>query len=292
MKLTECYNLLLESEDTMSTLKKAIVDHLPVTIQYSGPTDEVLSGPRFNILPVAMGEHFKSGNIVVWAYVTQGTSKKGLPDWKMFRVDRIQNINIDGNAQPFELENIPEYDPNKAPEMLKSLSNVYAHASEIGNEENPEYIEEPTHAEPPTDNEPIEPEDDSMVEPVEPEQEPVEPEEEPVEPEEEPEEFDDSSYYNDIMDDMAGKVNTTDEGNAISRQDYETAVADLFAVKQGIWKEKQRTLGNNPRPGQGSRNTLKNTARQDVDQFLADNGIKINDELLSEVHKRFLELIK
>lgn len=294
MTLEECFKILLtENEGKLLMLKKAIVDHLPITIQYGGPTGEVKPGARVDIQPVALGEHFRTGNLVIWAYVTRGVSKTGLPDWKMFRVDRIANIKFNIGEPEFNLKSIPEYDESKTPDMMKSLRKVYAHSSEfLGNKETPEYIEKPKTVEVPK---PIETPAEVTPTDIEKEPETIEPVDVPVitppeaiEPAEEPKT---NNVYDEVITNISDKVSGENGENILNRQDYETAVRDLFFVKQGEWKERQRVLGNNPRPGEGSRRSLNNAARNEIDTILKDNNIKISDDVLSEVYKRFLELI-
>ena len=116
--------LLLEEDNKLDILRKSISDRLPITIQYGGPAGEVKPGLRIDILPVVLGEHAKSGNMVIWAYVFKGVSKKGLPNWKMFRVDRIVSANINPKLTSFKLSDIPGYQKGKSPSMMKSLSHV------------------------------------------------------------------------------------------------------------------------------------------------------------------------
>jgi hypothetical protein len=117
-------NLLLEQDGKIMTLTRAISNKLPITIDYGGPIGEVLSGKRYDIQPIVMGKHITSGNLIIWAYVFKGVSKKGLPNWKMFRVDRIKTVNFKLGDKSFELGNIPGYIKDKAPNMMKSLQSV------------------------------------------------------------------------------------------------------------------------------------------------------------------------
>lgn len=123
--LTERYlNFLLEQDSKILTLRNAILNKTPITIDYGGPVDVVLPGKRIDIQPIVMGKHKTSGNLVIWAYVFKGVSKKGLPNWKMFRVDRIKSINYKMGISSFILTSIPGYIQGKAPDMMKSLQSV------------------------------------------------------------------------------------------------------------------------------------------------------------------------
>jgi hypothetical protein len=60
----------------------------------------------------------------MWAFVFKGISKKGLPGWKMFRVDRIKSAKLNFDVSNFKLKDLPGYQKNKAPSAMKSLSSV------------------------------------------------------------------------------------------------------------------------------------------------------------------------
>ena len=62
-------NLLLEDGNKLEVIRKAILEKLPLTINYSGPPNEVRNGLRIDILPIVLGKNIKSGNPVIWAYV-------------------------------------------------------------------------------------------------------------------------------------------------------------------------------------------------------------------------------
>ena len=117
-------NLLLEQDSKLEIIGKAITERIPVSIYYRGPANEVREGQRIDIEPIVLGTHAKSGNLVIWAYVFKGISKKGLPDWKMFRVDRINSAKLNFNVTNFKLESLPGYERGKAPDAMKSLSTV------------------------------------------------------------------------------------------------------------------------------------------------------------------------
>ena len=116
--------LLLEQDAKLLLLRNAISERTPITIDYRSEDDEVLNGVRYDIEPVVLGTHAKSGNLVFWAYVFKGTSKKGLPGWKMFRVDRVNQIKTKPGLNPFKLTDLPGYQKGKAPNAMKSLSKV------------------------------------------------------------------------------------------------------------------------------------------------------------------------
>lgn len=78
------------------TIIDAIIHRKRISIMYvdrNNPNnDPILSGRRIDIEPVAMGLSL-AGNPVIRAYVLGGVSlKNNLPDWKLFRLDRIVRV--------------------------------------------------------------------------------------------------------------------------------------------------------------------------------------------------------
>lgn len=82
-------------------LSKAIDKKERVSIMYmdtNNPENRpIKTGRRIDIEPVALGLS-TAGNTVVRAYVFQGTSRRGIPNWKMFRLDRIARVFVSGFA--------------------------------------------------------------------------------------------------------------------------------------------------------------------------------------------------
>ena len=83
-------NELKTSRD--NDIKKAINDVLRVRISYDDKKDKVISkakGKRERyILPVAYGIT-KNGKRAIRAYQTAGSTKRGVPKWKLFLLDNI-----------------------------------------------------------------------------------------------------------------------------------------------------------------------------------------------------------
>ena len=75
-------------------IKKAINNVLRVRISYDDGKDKVISrakGKRERyILPVAYGIT-KNGKRAIRAYQTAGSTKRGVPKWKLFLLDNIYN---------------------------------------------------------------------------------------------------------------------------------------------------------------------------------------------------------
>ena len=284
-------NLLLEQDSKLMTLRKAITDKLPVSIYYSGPPGEVLSGQRIDILPIVLGTKADSGNLVIWAFTFKGVSKKGLPGWKMFRVDRIKSIKLNSKLSSFDLDKLPGYIEGKAPDAMKSLSSVEVYSPYW--KEKPEEIPTPTE---PTPEKPEEPERIPTLEPTIPTQ-PEEPEEIPTPTEPGPVEEPDSSpmkYRRDVQKTLQTKIKDINGSKIISQQDYDEAINNLRKRKEDEWRTYQKMITGNVRPGEGTRKRFDNTSQMDVDHVLSKNNISVSNETpepLAEAFKRFKVLI-
>lgn len=275
-------NLLLEQDSKLMVLKKAITKRIPITINYQGPSPEVKSGVRYDIEPIVMGNHFRSGNLVIWAYVYKGTSKKGLPDWKMFRIDRIQSIKFAQDIPQFNPNKLPGYEKGKAPNAMKSLENVITFSPYWYDDKEKYKIGRPSQEKP-------EPEEKPTQEPISPEVEkPASPEiEKPVEKPE----MSTTNYENEILNNLKNKVQDIDGQKIISKNDFEDAVNDLYNKKEGEWKNYQRQMSGNIKPGEGTRNRFDNESRNELNDLLNQNNINVYDEILSEQIKRIKQLI-
>ena len=218
--------LLLEEDNKLVVIRKSIVDRLPMTIQYTGPEGEVKRGPRFDILPIVLGKHAKSGNLVIWAYVFKGVSKKGLPNWKMFRVDRIVSSNINPKLSNFDLSEIPGYQQGKAPSMMKSLSSV-----EIFSPYWSQQNEKPIDTTQPTPEVPT-------PEPT-PQQTPSADTEEPqtiVKPE-----MSNRDFTQEVFNEVLPKIIDVDGKKTITKLDYDFAVNSIYNKKEILKYGKRKT---------------------------------------------------
>lgn len=280
--------LLLEQDSKITDLRTAIINRKPITIQYSGPPGEVLSGPRFDIEPIIMGTNAKSGNLVIWAYVFRGTSKKGIPGWKMFRVDRIDNVDTSGlTADSFKLSDLPGYQKGKAPNAMRSLSSVMIY-SPYWFEEYKKYAKKPTQPPPPPPTQPA-PRQITIPQPPEGE-EPA-----PAEPEI-PTSPDLSQHRLDtiVFNDLQNKIKEIDGQKTITTQEYTNAVKELKDKKEGEWKTYQGMVTGNIRPGEGTRKRFETSSKNEIDTLLRKNNITISDNVentLAEIQKRFKSLI-
>ena len=274
-------SLLREQKDILSTLRQSITERKPITIDYTGPVSEVLPGKRIDIEPIVLGKNAKSGNLVIWAYVFNGVSKKGLPNWKMFRVDRIQNVEFNPNIDPFSLTDLPGYKKGKAPNAMKSLSSVEVYSPywyDDQQKQSPEIQPQPEQQPKPQQTPPIE-------EPTT---------ETPPQPVEEPD-MDAQNQSQDVFNMLGNKITDVNGRKTVSSQDYNNALNDLYHRKEGEWKDYQRSIGANFRPGEGTRERFDRTSKQELDNLLSKNNIEISDSNipnnLSEMFRRFKVLI-
>lgn len=255
--------LILEQEDKLEVLRKAITERLPISIYYSGPPDEVREGQRIDIEPIVLGKNAKSGNQVIWAYVFKGVSKRGLPGWKMFRVDRIKSARYNRlGAKNFELEDLPGYEKGKAPDAMRSLSSVDIFS--------PYWFE---GQEPPAAP-PVAPPEAPPVAPPEPQ------------PIQKPD-ISSKAALGRIYNELRPQVQDINGQKIISRQNYDNAVNNLYHSKEQEFKVYQRAIGQNERPGEGTRARFTNTSKTDIDKLLKKDNIQISDnpEQLAEGYR-------
>jgi hypothetical protein len=272
-------DLLLEQDTKLEIIRKAIEEKIPMSIYYRGPSDEVREGQRIDIEPIVLGKHAKSGNLVLWAYVFKGISKRGLPGWKMFRVDRINSAKLNFNVKNFKLDVLPGYEKGKAPNAMKSLSSVDVF-SPYWFRDDERLAAEPEHI--PIERPEIEPE-----EPI------VPPEERPIE---KPTGISSKEALGRIYGNLRSKMQNINGQQGISTNDYQNALKDLYNSKENEFKVYQRAISGNERPGEGTRKRFRDTSKREIDNLLAKDNIQPfdNPEQLAEAHKiklRFKRLI-
>ena len=285
--------LLFEQTDNLSMLRTSIIKRRPITIDYAGPSPEVLSGKRFDIEPVVLGTNIKSGNLVIWAYVFKGTSKKGLPGWKMFRVDRIQSVEFNPEIKTFMLSDLPGYEKGKAVRGMKSLGRVDVFSPYWAEEDR--RLKKNRITAPPIPPKP----EPQVPEPEIPEPEAPETDQdngmpnEPIYPIEQPG-MRDKGFDVDVYNELKPKIKDIKGEKILSKMDYDTAVNNLYSMKQGEWKNYQRMVSGSSRPGEGTRNRFQYTAKSELDKLLSRDNVKVSDistENLSESYRRFKRLI-
>ena len=265
----------------MDVIRKGIGERKPISIYYKGP-DDVRDGQRIDIEPIVMGKNAQSGNLVIWAYVFKGVSKTGLPGWKMFRVDRITSAKFNMNGQRFKLGDLPGYVKGKAPSMMKSLSSVDLFSPYWFDDEE-KYVETPPPELPP--QEPEVPQPEPAV--------PGEPLSEPPMDDAPPNKLAGKAY-----DELTPQVRDVNGRRVLSRQDYDTGLSNLTGYQTDQWVTRQRMIGGNERPGEGTRKRFDDTSKFELDRLLAKDNIDIGDnegEMLAEglrIQSRIKRLIK
>jgi hypothetical protein len=281
-QLNEIVNeLLLEQDSKVDVIRKSIGERIPMSIYYRGPAGEVREGQRIDIEPIVMGKHVKSGNLVIWAYVFKGISKKGLPGWKMFRVDRINSAKLNFDVKPFKLGSLPGYQKGKAPSTMKSLSSVEIFS--------PYWFEDDERFKAkPKELQPTKPTAEPITAPTQPEP----PEERTIEKPG----ISSRQQLPKIYGDLKNKSTVINGQNFITKLDYERALKDLYNAKESEFKVYQRAIGGNERPGEGTRKRFNDTSKNEIDNLMRKDNINISDnpEQLAEACKiksRFKRLI-
>lgn len=276
-------DLLLEQDSKLETIRKAIGERIPLSIYYRGPKDEVREGQRIDIEPIVLGTHAKSGNLVLWAYVFKGISKKGLPGWKMFRLDRINSAKLNFDVKNFKLGDMPGYERGKAPSAMKSLSKVEIF-SPYWFEDDERFTATPKQF----------PSKRPTVPPKAP---PVEPEVPPAERTiKKPSDISSKEALGRIYNDLRAKIRDVNGQRVISTHEYQDALNNLYHSKEDEFKVYQRAIGGNERPGEGTRKRFTDTSKAEVDNLLSKDNVRISDnpETLAEayrIQKRFKRLI-
>lgn len=285
--LSEIANqLLLEQDSKLDVIRKAIEERIPMSIYYRGPAEEVREGQRIDIEPIVLGKHIRTGNLVIWAYVFKGISKKGLPGWKMFRIDRINSAKLNYNVKNFELEGLPGYEKGKAPAAMKSLSSVEIF-SPYWFKSGEKYVAPPKQAPEPERPEVERP---APAEPAAPE--PLPP---PVAKVEKPG-ISSRDSANRIYNDLRTKSKNVNGNKFISTRDYQDALNNLYHAKEDEFKVYQRAISGSEKPGEGTRKRFTDTSKKEMDRLLSKDNIGISDnpEQLAEAYRmisRFKRLI-
>ena len=94
ISLYETYKEILLEATSNSRIITAIQRHAIIRFYYKGDKTE-MRGLRTGEI-YAFGES-KSGNRVIRVYQTGGTTSTKIPDWKLFRVDKISKFEHVGN---------------------------------------------------------------------------------------------------------------------------------------------------------------------------------------------------
>ncbi len=255
-------------------LLRAIKSRNPVSFYYNGPREEVLAGRRIKSELVAMGVT-KKGNLVVRGWVQPpSVSKKGFGDhgWRLFILDRMSGIQI------YEDETFDAKRPGLNQDGDKSLDVVYA-TSDWGVIQKPE---KPKPQPTPT---------------REPEPQPTQPKVEPELPQPKPEDKPSATpqpevnFATQVYDELKTKVQDVDGQKQLSPNDFSVALDSLRKRKISDWSNRQREIGKNTTPGEGTRRRIEKDAEIELYNELKKDNVVVAQTPLQESISRIKTLI-
>lgn len=264
------FSILTESNFLKGKKTKPLVDAItnrnPITFYYSGPKkpekDSVLSGTRIKAEAVALGLS-KKGNLIVRAYVQPpSVSKKGFTKtkWRTFLVNRMSNINV-LTDETFNTKR-PGYkegeESKSGPMSITYVTSKWTETQPTKKEVPPQ--KQPTPIPTPTKTKELpQPKPDDKPSQV---------------PEYEPKDFSQDIYnkITPIVKDINGE-------KYITTQEYQNAFRELYKLKEKDWVEKQKQVGGNLKPGEGTRKRFDVTSNYELSNILSKNKINIVDEL-------------
>ena len=250
MNFKEMFFTVIEEQNILKTSKtKPIVDAIKnrnkISFYYTGPQkpkrDSVKPGNRIDAEAVALGLS-KKGNLVVRAYVQPpSVSKKGFDKtgWRTFMVSRMGNLKVSDEQFNQKRPDYKEGDDN-----LMSVTYV---TSDWG--KSPE-VKKQTTIEPST---------------TEPTSKPTEPtptvEPKTTEPEVKPEEPKTTELP---QPKQTEKPTSTPQDT--TNQDDTDKQKELYKNKETDWVNKQKEVGGNIKPGQGTRERFKKEVEKELPQ--------------------------
>lgn len=231
---------IIEEQNLLKTTKsKPIVDaikkRIPITFYYSGPQkpkkDSVKAGYRVKAEAVALGLS-KKGNLIVRAWVQPpSTSKKGFAKhgWRTFIVGRMNNVQVLKDEQ-FDTKR-PEYKEGDD----RSMTVTYVTSDWTKTPEPPKPEVKPS----------------KTVDVSKPEQKPTPAPKPTTEPK--PEEL--PQPKPEVKPEPTPQDNTQDVSSK-----------DLYDKKKSEWIDKQKEVGGNLSPGQGTRERFKKEVEKELPQ--------------------------
>ena len=271
---------VIEEQNILRTAKtKPIVDAIKnrnkISFYYTGPQkparDSVKPGKRINAEAVALGLS-KKGNLIVRAYVQPpSVSKKGFnkTGWRTFMVGRMSDLKISDDKFDQKRPDYKEGDDN-----LMTVTYVTSDWTNKPDVKKPRIIK-PSATKPtpkPTEPTPTEPE---VAEPAPTEPEVTTPQEPKTTelPQPKPQ----------------TKPEPTPQDN--NDQDYEAKQRELYKSKETDWKNKQKEIGGNIKPGQGTRERFKKEVEKELPQPKKTEKPAVNPEE-DQKNKNLQESIK
>lgn len=264
------FSILTESNFLKGRKTKPLVDAItnrnPITFYYSGPKkpekDSVLSGTRIKAEAVALGLS-KKGNLIVRAYVQPpSVSKKGFTKtkWRTFLVNRMSNINV-LTDEVFNTKR-PGYkegeESKNGPMSVTYITSKWTETQPTKKEVPPPKQPKPT-PEPTKTKELPQPKPDDKPSQV---------------PEYEPKDF-----SQDVYNKISPTVKDINGEKYITTQEYQNAFRELYKLKEKDWVEKQKQIGGNIKPGEGTRKRFDVTSNNELSNILSKNKINVVDEL-------------
>jgi hypothetical protein len=274
MIINDTFFEILEEQNILKTTKtKPIVDAIKnrnkISFYYSGPRtpkkDSVKSGYRVKAEAVALGLS-KKGNLIVRAYVQPPSTTKtgfGKGGWRTFIVGRMSNVEITDETFDSKRPNYKEGDDNSM-----TVTYVTADWTKQPKDVKPEPKPQPTQE--PTIQTPKEPE----IKPTEPKPEVTTTEPKPEElPQPKPETKPESAPQDNV------------DQNVIDKQ------KELYNKKKSEWIGKQKEIGGNIKPGQGTRERFKKEVEKELPQPKPEEKPSPTPEMDDE-NKKLQESIK
>jgi len=278
MNLNKIFFKIIEEQDVpkgkkSNTLVSAITNRNPITFYYTGPKepskDSVKPGVRIRAEAVAMGLS-KGGNVIVRAYVQPpSVSKKGFSktNWRTFRIDRMSNLQI-LQDETFDITR-PGYkegaESNSGPMVTTYVTSDWTKTPEVKEPETP-----PTEPTPTPETKP-KPKQQPLPQPK--------PEEKPSQiPQDEPKDF-----SGEIFNKLQSNLKDVNGEKIINTQDFQTASAELYKLKEKEWVDAQKVLGKNTNPGEGTRKRFEMSSKSELSNLLSKNNIKVSDDVNDEV---------
>jgi hypothetical protein len=226
-----------------------------ITFYYSGPQkpkkDSVKNGYRVKAEAVALGLS-KQGNLIVRAWVQPpSVSKKGFAKhgWRTFIIGRMSNVEI--TDEVFNGKR-PEYKEGSDNSMTTTyVTTNWGTTSDTKKVEKPSpTVTKPEPTKPPVSKVSDKPTEVTPTEPVKPEELPQ------PKPEEKPSEL--------------------PQGG--DNQDYEVKQKELYKTKQTDWINKQKEIGGNIKPGQGTRERFKKEVEKELPQPETEKKPEVNPD--------------
>jgi len=260
MNINKIFFNVIEEQNILKTTKtKPIVDAIKnrnmITFYYSGPQkpkkDSVKNGYRVRAEAVALGLS-KKGNLIVRAWVQPpSVSKKGFAKhgWRTFIVGRMSNVEV--TDEIFNGKR-PQYKEGSDNSMTTTyVTTNWGTTSDIKKVEKPTpTVTKPEPTKPPVSKVTAEPTKVAPTEPTKPEE----------LPQPKPQEKPSALPQND------------------DNQDYEVKQKELYKTKQTDWINKQKEIGGNIKPGQGTRERFKKEVEKELPQPETEKKPDVNPE--------------